>query len=167
VQKESVPEPRDKDEEVGRTGMFQQPEFITRSHRETVDLSARMEDVWEAITNIDSLKEWLATDGEFAPHIGGHFSLALRDGTDMQGRIDIFLPPRRMRLVVALREGEDLLASGPTTVELVLYKVKKKTRLSVSVAGIPATEEWQEDYRRSEDRWKNGLVELKEFLSSN
>jgi hypothetical protein len=36
--------------------------------------------------------------------------------------------------------------------------------LSVSVSGIPATEDWQEDYRRSEDRWHNGLVELQELL---
>jgi hypothetical protein len=35
----------------------------------------------------------------------------------------------------------------------------------LSVSGIPATEEWEEDYRRSEDRWQNGLVELQEMLA--
>jgi hypothetical protein len=113
---------------------------------------------------MDSIKQWLAKDGEFAPHIGGQFALSLRDGTDMSGRIDIFLPPKRMRLVVALREGDDLLASGPTTIAFSLVEHDKKTRLRVSVSGIPATEEWEEDYRRSEDRWKNGLVELQELL---
>jgi hypothetical protein len=83
----------------------------------------------------------------------------------MAGRIDIFLPPRRMRLVVTLREGDELLASGPTTIEFALFEYKEKTQLSVFVSGIPATEEWEEDYRRSENRWRNGFVELQELLA--
>ncbi len=83
----------------------------------------------------------------------------------MSGRIDVFLPPRRMRLVLSTREGEEPLASGPMTVEFSLVEHENKTRLSVAVSGIPATEEWEEDYRRSEDRWQNGLVELQELLA--
>jgi len=161
----SEEEEEDTEDESTRTGFFQHLENITRSHKEELELSVGIEDVWLAITDIESIKKWLATDGEFSAHIGGRFALALRDETDMSGRIDIFLPPRRMRLVVTLRDGDELLASGPTTVEFVLFEREKKTRLSVSVAGIPATEEWEEDYRRSEDRWRNGLVELQEFLS--
>ena len=157
--------PKDKEDETTRSGVFQQPDSITRSHREEVELAVGIDDVWTAITEMESIKQWLAKDGEFAAHIGGRFALALRDGTDLSGRIDIFLPPRRMRLVVALREGDDLLASGPTTIEFTLFEHEKKTRLNVSVSGIPATEEWEEDYRRSEDRWQNGLVELQELLA--
>ncbi len=157
--------PIDKEEALSRTGVYQQPDSITRSHRQQVDLAAGIDDVWGAITDIESLKEWLATDGEFVAHIGGRFALALRDGTALSGRVDIFLPPRRMRLVVALRDADELLASGPTTIEFALHEREKKTRLIVSVSGIPATEDWEEDYRRSEDRWKNGLVELQELLA--
>ena len=64
-----------------------------------------------------------------------------------------------------MREGDELLASGPTTIEFSLSEHDKKTRLSVSVSGIPASEEWEEDYRRSVDRWQNGLVELHELLA--
>ena len=162
---ETAPPPQDKADETTRPGGFQQADSITRSHREEVELAVGIDDAWAAITEVESIKQWLAKDGEFAAHIGGRFALALRDGTDMSGRIDIFLPPRRMRLVVALREGDDLLASGPTTIELSLFEHKEKTRLSVSVSGIPATEEWEEDYRRSEDRWRNGFVELQELLA--
>jgi len=157
--------PKDKVDESAQTGMFQQHDSITRSHREEVELPVGIDDVWTAITDIDSIKQWLAKDGEFAAYIGGRFALSLRDGTDVSGRIDTYLPPRRMRLVVALREGDDLLASGPTTIAFTLREHDKKTRLSVSVSGIPATEEWEEDYRRSVDRWQNGLVELQELLA--
>ena len=149
---------------TSRTGVYQQPDNITRSHHDDVEISASIEDVWTAITDIDWIKRWLAKDGEFTPQIGGHFELQLRDDTDLTGRIDVFLPPWRMRMVVALKEGDELIASGPETIEFSLHKSDNKTRMSVSVAGIPATEDWEEDYRRSEDRWRNGLVELQEIL---
>ena len=162
---EVPPKEEEKEEDISRSGLYQQPDSVTRSHREEVDLPVGIDDVWTAITQIDSVNQWLAKEGEFAPHIGGRFALSLRDDTDMSGRIDIFLPPKRMRLVIALREGDDLLASGPTTIAFTLAEHDKKTRLTVSVSGIPATEEWEEDYRRSEDRWQNALVELQEFLA--
>jgi small-conductance mechanosensitive channel/uncharacterized protein YndB with AHSA1/START domain len=152
-------------EEAARSGVYAQPDSIARTHREEIELPLGINDVWKAITDIESINQWLATEGEFAAHIGGKFALTLRDETDMSGRIDVFLPPRRMRLVLAAREGEEPLASGPMTVELSLVEREKKTRLSVAVSGIPATEEWEEDYRRSEDRWQNGLVELQELLA--
>ena len=164
-EQEPAAPPEEKEEDTARSGLFQQPDSITRTHREEIELPVGIDDVWAAITEMESIKQWLAKDGEFAANIGGRFALSLRDGTDLSGRIDIFLPPKRMRLVVALREGDELLASGPTTIEFSLFEHDKKTRLSVSVSGIPATEEWEEDYRRSEDRWQNGLVELQEMLA--
>ncbi len=163
-QRQVVPEKKT-DEEISRSGIYAQPDSITRSHREEIVLPAAINDIWKAITDIESIKQWLAKEGHFAPHIGGKFALSLRDETEMTGRIDIFLPPRRMRLVLDVREGDEPLASGPMTVEFSLIEDDKKTRLSVAVAGIPATEEWEEDYRRSEDRWQNGLVELQELIA--
>lgn len=157
------PVEKPKDDTV-RTGVYQQLDSPTRSHHEEVEISAAIEDVWTAITDIEWLKRWLAVEGEIVPQIGGRFSFELRDESEMKGRIDVFLPPWRMRMVVALYEGEELVASGPMTIEFSLHKNDKKTRLSVAVAGIPATEDWQEDYRRSEDRWRNSLVELQEIL---
>ena len=157
--------PKEKEEDVARSGVFPQPDSITRTHREEIELPVGIDDVWAAITDLESIKQWLAKDGEFSANIGGRFALSLRDDTELSGRIDIYLPPRRMRLVVAMREGDALLASGPTTIEFSLFEHEKKTRLNVSVSGIPATEEWEEDYRRSEDRWQNGLVELQEMLA--
>jgi potassium efflux system protein len=164
-QKEPEALPKHEAEDTGRSGLFQQPDSVTRSHRADIELPVGIQDAWNAITDLESIKKWLAKDGEFAAHIGGKFALALRDETDLSGRIDIFLPPKRMRLVVALREGDELLASGPATIEFALIEHDKKTRLRVSVSGIPATEDWEEDYRRSEDRWRNALVELQEMLA--
>jgi potassium efflux system protein len=141
-----------------------QAESITRSHRAELELTGSVQDVWDAITDIEVLKEWLVLDGEFTPQIGRPFSLSLRDGFDMAGRIDVFMPPRRMRLVVAPREGEEPLPSGPVTVEFLLKGQEEKLELSVNISGIPASEDWEEYYRLSEDRWQNALLELKHML---
>ena len=142
-----------------------QAESVTRSHRAELELSNNVQDVWTAITDIDYLKNWLALDGELTPQIARPFSLSLRDGSEMAGRIDVFMPPRRMRLVVAPREGEDPLPSGPITVDFFLRERDEIVQLTISIAGIPASEDWEEYYRLSEDRWQNALVELKHALS--
>lgn len=149
-----------------RTRIMRHPEQVTRSVREKKRLPVGIDEAWSAITDLDSLKQWLARDGEFRPFIGGPFELELRDDSAMSGRIDIFLPPRRMRLVLAPAEGEEPLASGPITIDFLLQELEAdaKTELTVFVAGIPAIEDWEMDYRRTEDRWHNALVELKEYL---
>ncbi len=142
-----------------------QAESVTRSHRAELEVSSTVEDVWTAVTDTDYLKKWLALDGEFTPQIARPFSLSLRDGSEMAGRIDVFMPPRRMRLVLAPREGEEPIPSGPITVEFFLRERDEKALLIVNVAGIPASEDWEEYYRLSEDRWQNALVELKQWLN--
>lgn len=142
-----------------------QAESVTRSHRAELAVSSNLEDVWIAVTDIDYLKKWLALDGEFTPQIGQPFSLSLRDGSEISGRIDVFMPPRRMRFVLAPREGEEPIPSGPITVDFFLQERDEKIQLTVSIAGIPASEDWEEYYRLSEDRWHNALVELKHEIN--
>ncbi len=142
-----------------------QTESVTRSHRAELELSSTVEDVWTAITDIEYLKNWLALDGEFTPQIGRPFSLSLRDGSEIAGRIDVFMPPRRMRLVLAPREGEEPLSSGPITADFQIRERDEKVQLTISIVGIPASEDWEEYYRLSDDRWQNALVELKHALS--
>jgi len=142
-----------------------QAESVTRSHRAELAVSSNLEDVWIAVTDIDYLKKWLALDGEFTPQIGQPFSLSLRDGSEISGRIDVFMPPRRMRFVLAPREGEEPIPSGPITVDFFLQERDEKIQLTISIAGIPASEDWEEYYRLSEDRWHNALVELKHEIN--
>ncbi|MEX0707727.1 MAG: mechanosensitive ion channel domain-containing protein [Woeseia sp.] len=152
-------------DETIRTRIMHHPEHVTRSHRRDVNLAIGIDEVWHAITDADKLKKWLARDGEFRPFIGGPFSLTLRDDVQFNGRIDIFLPPRRMRLVHETAEGEEPLASGPITTDLLLKESEGSTQLTVIVSGIPASEDWEIEYRRSEDRWQDAFNELEDLLT--
>ena len=136
-------------------------EDITRSHTATLETECDRTEVWNAITDIEQLKRWHARDGSFSPHIGGAFELDLRDGYTLKGRIDIFMPPRRMRLVILPSRQDGPLPSGPITAEFIVSVVGELTRMTVTVAGIPGTEDWEEYYRLSVDRWQQALAELK------
>jgi potassium efflux system protein len=145
----------------------QTPEFavhvddVTRSHTAELESSRDRDEVWSAMTDIDQIKRWLAVDGEFNPQIGGQFDLKLRDSYSVSGRIDIYMPPRRMRIIVIPDIQEGPLPTGPITIEMVVRETEKGTRLVVTVAGIPGSEDWEEYYRLSVDRWSTGLAELK------
>ncbi len=139
---------------------------ITRSHTEEIQTSASTADCWKAVTNIDDVLDWLASEGEFKARIGGKFDLVLRDGSQLAGRVDIYIPNYRMRLALAPGDGEDPLASGPITVTIQLRSFEGGTRILVTVAGIPANEDWEEDYKRSESRWQQALADLAELINS-
>lgn len=136
-------------------------EPLTRSHREEMETACEIQDVWTALTDIDAINRWLAREGSMSAHIGGPFELALRDGYDISGRIDVFMPPRRLRMALTPMQEEGPLPTGPITIELILRAFSGKTFLTAIVAGIPDSEDWEEYYRLSVDRWKNAFAELK------
>ena len=154
---QSVATPREPSKPMAST--FAGP--VTRSHRAEIEVVSEIGEVWNAITQIDDINRWLARDGTFAPHIGGAFDLSLRDGYNLRGRIDVFMPPRRLRAVIQPMREEGPLPTGPITAEVLLREIDGSTLITVIVAGIPDSEDWEEYYRLSEDRWKNALSALK------
>ncbi len=136
-------------------------EDITRSHDASIETARDKDEVWAAITEIDSLKRWLARDGTFTAQIGGQFELSLRDGYAVSGRLDIYMPKRRLRMVLAPMDEEGPLPTGPITVEFQVREVDDNSQITVTVAGIPGSEDWEEYYRLSVDRWQAALAELK------
>lgn len=160
----SHPEPTQaapKTDQSFATGISMPVEDVTRSHTAELESSCERSEVWAAITDIDVLKRWLVRDGEFTPKIGGLLDLQLRDGYSANGRIDVFIPPRRMRIVLAPEKREGPLVTGPITIDLRLRNKDGTSHLSVNVAGIPGSEDWEEYYRLSVDRWRTALAELK------
>ena len=109
------------------------------------------------------MQNWAIEDGEFSPYVGGKFDVTFRGGYQMAGRTDVYLPHRRLRMVVSLGAEEKPLPSGPITIEFTLRQSDKLTTVTVNVAGIPDSEDWEEYYRLSVDRWSTALAELKTY----
>ncbi len=134
---------------------------ITRSHNAELVTESSAEEVWAAITEIDLLKRWLVRDGILQARIGGEVSLDTRDGYAVKGRVDVFMPGRRLRVAVLPAAMEEPLATGPITIELVVGAHRDRTRLTVTVDGVPGSEDWEEYYRLSVDRWREALADLR------
>jgi len=134
---------------------------VTRSHTAEITTFADRDEIWAALTEIDTLKRWLAKDGEFTPQIGGQLEMTSRDGYSVSGRVDIFIPPRRLRVVLSPSRQDNPLPTGPITMDLAIRDDNGSNRLVVKVAGIPGSEDWEEFYRLSVDRWRVALAELK------
>ena len=140
---------------------------ITRSHHEEVELNTTSEELWRSLIDIELLKKWLIEEGEITPRIGGKYNLNLRNGDTIQGRIDVLIAKRKMRFVEAPRADEEPLSSGPITTEFVINEDEDKVKLTVNVIGIPAIEEWEEDFNRSQSNWQLALKELKARYTNN
>jgi uncharacterized protein YndB with AHSA1/START domain len=146
---------------AGPATTMSEHEAGTRGHSEELQTGASIEEVWQALTDIHYLKRWLARDGTFSAQVGGAFNLALRDGYSVAGRLDIFIPPRRYRAAIVPLEDEPPLPTGPITVEITLRSKDEGTQLVVTVSGIPDSEDWEEYFRLSVDRWQTALLELR------
>lgn len=142
------------------------PEEMTRSHTHEIRLTNRLETVWSTVTDEKWLVRWYARDAEVEPHIGGSYRVEFEDDSVLEGRIDIFMPPRRMRVVMVPPEGDEHLPTGPITEEYIIREADEAVVLTIKVAGIPATEDWEEYYRSSEERWEQALAELQKVLKN-
>ena len=162
----AVPEQEPAPTETQRLRTLPTPDRATRHHRQEIEIATDIGDVWHALTDPESIAKWLGARSEFDAFIGGRYEFSFPDGSIQKGRIDVFIPPQRMRLVDAPREGEEPLPTGPITTLIILRDEDSKTRLSVTVSGIPNSEDWQEDFNRSQALWQNAFVELSERLAS-
>ena len=160
-----TPEESTQPEETMRTRTLAHPESVTRQFRLDAEIDADIGDVWRAITDAETMAKWLNAEVEFAPYIGGAYEMTLQGDRHMRGRIDVFIPPQRMRLVEGPREGEEPLPTGPITTHIVLRDDEDKTALSVAVSGFPDSEDWEPDYNRQQSFWQAALIELTDLLA--
>jgi hypothetical protein len=155
------PKKQNKKQKFSTENTGQPLDSITRSHREEVELNCEIDDLWKSLTELELQKKWLIDDGKFTKRIGSKYNLELKNGDTLNGHIDVLISKRKIRLVEAPRVDEEPLLSGPITIEFLLDKIDEKTKLTVTVEGIPATEEWEEDFNRSQSNWNTALNELK------
>lgn len=137
---------------------------ISRHFKQRVNLKCSIERAWTALTDAEQLQRWYGKEVSIAARIGGNFSATLHDDSQIESVIDVFMPPRRLRLAQSTPDGEGPLPSGPVFEELTLHQDDKSVVLTVEVFGIPADEDWEGYYRRAESQWETSLAELKKLL---
>ncbi|MEM7764707.1 MAG: mechanosensitive ion channel domain-containing protein [Pseudomonadota bacterium] len=137
---------------------------ITRHFKHQVTLKCPIEQVWTAITDGDQLQKWYGREVDIAARIGGKFAATLMDDSEINAVIDVFMPPRRLRMAQMMPDGEGPLPTGPVFEELTLHQDGANVILTIEVFGIPAEEDWEGYFRRTEAHWESSLAELKKLL---
>jgi uncharacterized protein YndB with AHSA1/START domain len=143
----------------------------TLGYAQRIDLQADIERVWQALTEPEHLAEWYAPQARVEAREGGLFH-ALHDGRlERQAHIDLFLPPRRLRLVyMPLASLPD---DGVVVEDFLLDREPLSARaqghgaltvLRVLGSGIPDTAAWKATYRSLRRGWESALPRLKVLL---
>ena len=135
----------------------------SRGYAHRVDIQADANQVWHAITEVESLKRWCSPDAELQPRQGGLFRARVDRVTELEAHIDVFDTGRRLRLIYlptpALPRADSVLVD-----DLIIEAVPGGTVVRLLGAGIPGEPEWDTQYWRLRTAWQQALNRLKVFV---
>ncbi len=132
----------------------------TRGYAHRVDVVAPSPLVWAAITTPAALREWCSPGAQIDARQGGSFRASVDRVTEFEAHIDVYMPPRRMRLLYLPSRAlpadcamvdDFVLDTGPAG----------RTIARLLGSGIPCDPEWDEMYLRLRTAWERALTRLK------
>jgi uncharacterized protein YndB with AHSA1/START domain len=134
-----------------------------RGYVHRVDILAGADDVWRALTEAASLKEWCAPDADIRARQGGVFRASVDRVTELEARIEVFDTGKRMRLMYL--PSKALPPSQSVMVEdFILEAVPGGTIVRLLASGLSSSAQWDTQYRRLRTSWHAALARLKVFV---
>lgn len=143
----------------------------TRGYAHRVDIVADIEQVWRALTDAAMLVQWYAAAARVDAREGGVYN-AQHGELEREAHIDVFLPPRRLRLIYMPLPG--LPDDGTVLVEDYLLDrdpnsarqlgVAAVTILRLMGSGVPEGPDWHPTYVALRRGWERALPRLKVLL---
>jgi hypothetical protein len=143
----------------------------TRGYAHRIDIVADIELVWRALIEPVSLEQWYSPDARVDARENGVYN-ARHGELEREARIDVFLPPRRLRLIYMPLPG--LPDGGAVMVEDFLLDrdpnaarqlgVGAVTVLRLMGSGVPEGPDWHPTYMALRRGWERALPRLKVLL---
>ena len=134
-----------------------------RGYAHRVDILADARAVWLALTENQQLARWCSPGADIRARAGGSFRASVDRVTEFEARIDVFEPGRRLRLIYlpapALPKAESVMID-----DFILETVPGGTIVRLLGSGVPATPEWDTQYRRLRASWQAAMTRLKVFV---
>jgi uncharacterized protein YndB with AHSA1/START domain len=134
-----------------------------RGYAHRVDVQAEALKVWSALTEVPRLRLWCSPAAEIRPKAGGLFRASVDRVTEFEAHIDVFEPPRRLRLLY-LPAAALPKASSVMVDDFILEPVAGGTIVRLLGSGVPATPEWDTQYWRLRTSWQQALTRLKVYV---
>jgi len=144
----------------------------TRGYAQRVDIRADIEVVWRALLEPSTLALWYAPGARLEAREGGIYCVRHNAEMEREAHIDVFLPPRRLRLIYMPLPG--LPDDGAVIVEDFLLDRDQvaaraeaagaATVLRLMGSGVPEGGEWHSTYVALRRGWERALLRLKVLL---
>jgi uncharacterized protein YndB with AHSA1/START domain len=131
-----------------------------RGYAHRVDVLADASEVWRALTEAAQLTRWCSPRAEIRARQGGLFRACVDRVTEFEAHIDVFEPRRRLRLIY-LPARELPPAETVMVDDFILDPMPGGTIVRLLGSGVPATPEWDTQYRRLRTSWQQAMTRLK------
>jgi uncharacterized protein YndB with AHSA1/START domain len=141
----------------------------------SIDIDARQEDVWDALTKAEELQRWFPLQAEVTPGAGGRMRWSWGDAWSGIMQIDKWDAPRFLRLVDHNARPYDVdgtpIANDATApaasiaVTITLETVSGKTRLRLVHSGFGTGAAWDDEIDGVSTGWQYELRSLSHYLT--
>jgi uncharacterized protein YndB with AHSA1/START domain len=142
-----------------------------RAFEMSIDIDARSEDVWRALTDAGELVRWFPLEAHVVPGKGGTMRWGWADGWSGQSHIVEWEPNRRLKLVETRQgfdaDGKPLDHPGENrdlVVEVTLESHAGTTRLRLVNSGFGAGADWDDELDGVSAGWQSELRNLRHYL---
>lgn len=132
----------------------------TRGFAHRIDIDAAPPKVWTVMCGPTLAALWLGKDARIRPQKGGAWSGTLAPGLEREAIIDVFEPPRRLRLIY-LSPPDLPVFEGAVVDDVMLDDTGGQTVVRLLCSGVPDTPEWTRHYLKVRTAAERALGRLK------
>jgi uncharacterized protein YndB with AHSA1/START domain len=132
----------------------------TRGFAHRVDIAVEPKKVWVAMCGPTLLPLWFGNDARIKPQKGGLWSATVAPGLHREAVIDLFEPPRRLRLIY-LSPPELPMFDGAVVEDFLLEGDGTGTIVRLLNSGMPDLGEWTMYYTKVRVLAERALGRLK------
>ena len=134
-----------------------------RGYAHRVDIASDPHKVWQALTQADNLRRWCSPAADIRAKPGGLFRACVDRVIELEAHIDVYEPGRRLRLIYL--PSKELPPTDDAIVDdFILDPTAPGTIVRLLGSGIPATTDWDAQYKRLRMGWQAAMTRLKVFV---
>jgi uncharacterized protein YndB with AHSA1/START domain len=132
----------------------------TRGFAHRIDIAAQPPRVWTALCGPTLLPLWLGADAKIRPQQGGRWQATVAPGLEREATIDVFEPPRRLRLIYL--PPPDLAGfDGAVVDDILLDGEGDNTVVRLLCSGVPEYTEWNPLFSKMRATAERAMARLK------
>ena len=132
----------------------------TRGFAHRIDVAAVPARVWSVLCGPTLAPLWLGSDARIRPQQGGTWSATVAPGMQREAMIDVFDPPRRLRLIYLPPDGLPQF-DGAVVEDIMLEAEGDQTIVRLLCSGVPDLPEWSSHFGKVKNVVQRSMARLK------